>query len=226
MKTMLNTKVIWLSHVLDTNTPLFAGQKGIEITPEKSICKGDSCNTVKLTLSNHAGTHVDAPKHFLKNGETIDAYSAQDWVFQCPQLLKVKCRQADIIDSSFLQGIESLDSNMDLLFFKTGYEQYRQEEIYWSRSPGFSPELADFLHKKFPKLKAVGMDCLSLTSFCHRELGREAHKAFLSKGLRIFEDVSLQEFNNNVLLVVALPLRFVAGDGAPCTLIGWIEEVE
>ncbi len=29
-------------------------------------------NESKLTLESHTGTHVDAPKHFLKNGRSID----------------------------------------------------------------------------------------------------------------------------------------------------------
>lgn len=62
------------------------------------------------------------------------------------------------------------------------------------------------------------------SSHLHREQGLTAHKAFLEQDMLLFEDVSLKslKFDDNLEKVIALPLRFARGDGAPCSVIGFI----
>ena len=38
-----------------------------------SIATGGVCNLTALSMCAHNGTHIDAPYHFLENGETVDA---------------------------------------------------------------------------------------------------------------------------------------------------------
>ena len=38
-------------------------------------------------MSNHLGTHVDAPSHFVDQGKTLTDYEAKDWVFSHPFLV-------------------------------------------------------------------------------------------------------------------------------------------
>ena len=54
-----------------------------------------------------------------------------------------------------------------------------------------------------------------------RELGRKAHRAFLSQDIRIFEDLHLLQLTSAMKInqVIAMPLRFENADGAPCTMI-------
>jgi arylformamidase len=70
------------------------------------------------------------------------------------------------------------------------------------------------------------MDFISISSLTDRETGRQAHRAFLEKDILIIEDMKLGELEDGPVLaeVVCLPLRFVNGDGAPCTILGILEE--
>src|SRR5215216_6574365 len=48
------------------------GDPEITVTKLAEIAKGAVCNVSHLSLSAHTGTHMDAPLHFLANGETMD----------------------------------------------------------------------------------------------------------------------------------------------------------
>jgi len=212
---------IRLSHVLSTSTPAYGGGAGLSVEHVKDMSCGDSCNAVSLNISNHLGSHVDVPKHFFSDGLTVNDYDINDWVFR-----NVLC-VAGIIEQKGIVNIETIDSGLkghddvDLLLIRTGFEAFRGEDTYWKESPAFSPDLANYLKNRLPSIKAVGLDTISISSVCHREIGYEAHKEFLSRNIRIFEDLSLNAIPSATTIsqVIALPLFFEGADGAPCTII-------
>ena len=216
---------VWLSHVLSDNTPLYGGADNLQIIPEKAIQSGDSCNTSFIKMPSHAGTHVDVPKHFIADGRAIDSFSAGEWIFYDPCIIKI-----DILPGTLIEQKHIINYNMferaDFIIFKTGFENCRKDDIFWQQSPGLAAELADFLLIKCPKLRAVGMDFISISSLKHRDKGRMAHREFLQRGILIFEDMRLSELQPHTHLqkVIALPLRFKQGDGAPVTIVGVINE--
>lgn len=61
---------IWLSHITSSETPAY-GDSAFEVTNEKQLCCGDSCNTVSIKMFNHIGSHLDAPRHFIANAKTV-----------------------------------------------------------------------------------------------------------------------------------------------------------
>jgi len=213
--------------MLDERTPAYGGGAGLSILTEKSLAQGDSCNVIRMTLSNHLGSHVDAPKHFIGDGDAIDAYGPSDWVFNAPWLVDLSpVNPGAVIDPSVIDLAEGRDgrcSRTDLLLIRTGFEKWRGDEMYWRDGPGFSPDLADYLISALPHIKAIGFDCISLSSFRHRELGREAHRRFLGSNIRIFEDLALSQVSgrDSLMSVIALPLRIAGADGAPCTVLAW-----
>ena len=216
-------KLIWLSHVLEESTPLYGGARNLDIKPHQSISSGDSCNTSLLTLPSHAGTHADAPYHFLSQGRTIDSYPPETWIFQSPEILNIPTEPGQLINFSGISNSIHKENSIDLLLIRTGFEKYRSQDIYWQEGPGLGPDLANHIIKLYPKLRAIGLDCISISSMQHREEGRVAHKILLEQGLLIFEDMSLPGVGENERLerVMAFPLRFINGDGAPCTIIGF-----
>lgn len=221
---MTTTQTVWLSHVLTADTPTYNNGVGLSVQRDKQMCCGDSCNTATISLPNHLGSHVDAPRHFVAEGLAVDHYDAASWVFNQPQLVEINIAAGELITIAHLEQAEINFTDADLLLFKTNFEAFRQQKCYWQCAPGFAAELADDLLKRFPSLTAIGMDTISLTSLAHREEGRRAHRAFLTAGLRIFEDLSFVLLPKQAVLqqVVALPLRYEQADGAPCTVIGFI----
>lgn len=217
---------LWLSHVLSSDTPVYGGGSGgFEAKPDKRIEAGDSCNTSAWRLSNHVGTHVDAPLHFDSGGLSIDRFEAAFFVFRPVCLIEV-----DLLPGTFLVGkdqvLPRLKGNPSLLLIKTGMGRMRNDSAYSLDNPGLDPALGSALRENFPSLRAIGIDSISVSSWQRREAGREAHRAFLMGGendrpLLLFEDMDLQAVDekSRIEQVIALPLRVSGADGSPCTVV-------
>jgi arylformamidase len=210
---------VFLSHVLGLGTPAYGNAAGLTIEVAHSIDSGDSSNSVELKFSNHLGTHVDAPRHFIADGKSVEQYRPDDWIFSKVFVADVLVDDGGIVDVPRLESALKNVSDVDLLLVRTGFERKRGSESYWAASPGFDPSLCGYLQSRFPSLSAIGMDTISISSMMHRDMGRSAHRVFLSAGIRIFEDMSLVNAKQ-VDRVVAMPLRLADSDGAPCTVIG------
>jgi len=221
---MDKTSFIYLSYFMDAFTPLYGGGKGISVKPDRSIASGDTANTKNLVFQNHSGTHIDYPNHFFRDGLTSDAYDASYWMFQRPYLICRDIEENKIIDLSE-EELTEVPYDTDFLIFKTGFGKYREEEKYWKYNPGFAPALADKLRKKFPALKVLGMDFISLTAYQNRELGREAHRCFLGgdRPILVIEDMNLSQLVKSPKSVSCLPLMIKGLDGAPVTIVAEIQ---
>ena len=57
--------------IVDLTLPHYHGLRGVQIQPYTRLAQ-DGYNTTTLTLYSHAGTHLDAPRHFLDDGRTLD----------------------------------------------------------------------------------------------------------------------------------------------------------
>ena len=212
----------YLSYFISEKTPLYGNGTGIHLSPDKKISNGDSCNTLNLSFPNHSGTHVDFPYHFNQLGKTINDYPASYWEFDHVEIVELigKVEDCQIIDLTIFPNIENIET--DLLLIKTGYGKYRGTDRYTLLPPGLSPDLAPFLRKNFPKLRCIGLDLISVSSYSHREEGRKAHHAFLNpdKGepILLIEDMKLDiKYPPNKVIVV--PLLIDNADGSPCTVL-------
>lgn len=217
------SQYIYLSYFMDEKTPLYGGGKGISIVSERSIANGDTANTKYLAFQNHSGTHVDFPNHFFETGKTSESFSADQWIFRKPFMVKKTAEENEIITLSG-EELEKVPQDTDFLIIKTGFGKFRMEEKYWKYNPGFSPKLANILRIQFPLLRFIGMDFISLTSFQNRELGREAHRSFLGgeHPIMLIEDMDLSQLNTSPISIHCLPLMINGLDGAPVTIIAEI----
>ena len=66
------TKFIDVTVPLSAELPTFPGDPPFQVDVTHRIGNGDSYNVARMTLGTHAGTHVDAPFHFIPDGSTID----------------------------------------------------------------------------------------------------------------------------------------------------------
>ncbi|MFA6540145.1 MAG: cyclase family protein [Bacteroidota bacterium] len=216
----MNTEYIYLSHVIDEFTPSYGNRDNFTQEELSSIIKGGSANSSKwIFSSNHLGTHIDVPKHFFDDGQDILSYHAGFWIFRSARVIDIECSEGKIINQELFE--KQLSDDIDLLMIRTGYEKYRKSDKYWNDNPGLSPDLADYLRNKYKNLRAIGFDFISLTSWNHRDIGKQAHKCFLDKSspLLIIEDMSLQSLKGNIQNVTILPMRVRNSNGSPVTVI-------
>ena len=217
----------YLSYPFGALIPVYGGTA--LTTPEKikSIQNGDSANTFVFTLQNHWGTHVDAPYHFFEQGKKIIDYEAIFWIFKKPQIICFDLKPSEILTCG--DWLNKLRKETDLLLFNAGWSSQRDKNFYQSENPGIHPDVAFSLRKNFPRLRAVGIDWISVSAYQNREMGRSAHRAFLdpqgeSEPILIFEDMDLSGDLTNLLQVLAFPLRMAELDSAPCTVIGMLDD--
>ncbi|MCX6118489.1 MAG: cyclase family protein [Proteobacteria bacterium] len=219
-------QTLWLSHPWGPSCPAYGNGSKIEIIVAQSMDSGASSNSLRFSSGNHIGTHMDAPKHFVKAGRSIDTYSPRELIFLSPIVLDVNLditkRHVGVAE---LKGAIKHDQkefeNCDILLLRTGAESYRNLEKYWQDGPGIDVGVADFLRENAPKCRAIGIDSISITAFSDREKGRKVHRELLDhkNPIILFEDMALAKAIHLKSLVVA-PLRIESADGAPVTIIG------
>lgn len=212
------TVLQYISYPLSPDTPAYGGAQGFTINRRKCINHGDTCNEIQFTMSNHLGTHVDAPCHFDPSGQTLSDYLPDDWVFTSCCLVSLDMQPGDVVNAALLESCH-LNEGVDLLLIRTGMWRYRNDDAYWKKNVIFHADLGEYLKSNFPSLQAIALDAISLSSLLDREMGREAHRAILSRGIRIFEDVNLSALNKSPHSVHAYPMMIQGGDGAPVTMV-------
>lgn len=222
--------LIYLSHLLSENTPFYGGNGRVQIERVRSMADGDSSNNSGLALPAHAGTHIDAPYHFDSDGATLDTYPPEFWQAICPWLLDASCKEGEILDLDRLgETLKKIPMECDLLLLRTRAEKWRtlNSELYAERGPGVAADVANWL-RCHRRLKFIGLDFISVSSYLHREVGREAHKAFLASHesgnppVLIIEDMALSELDNSPKSVWIVPLLYSQADGAPVTVLAQI----
>ncbi|HTN73304.1 MAG TPA: cyclase family protein, partial [Methylomirabilota bacterium] len=66
-------KIYDISLSLSANTVRWVTAQPFELIERKRMSRGDSNNSSSIHSSAHAGTHVDAPFHFVPDGPTIES---------------------------------------------------------------------------------------------------------------------------------------------------------
>lgn len=215
---------IFLSYILDINTPSYGNRKKFQITKDNNIENGDLVNDSSIFTTVHMGTHIDMPYHFYKNGQTIESFDAEFWEFNKVLFIEYIFSEL-LIENELIDLLNSIqDEGYELLIVKTGMCNIRNEDRYWESNYGFSPKISEYLKLKFPKIRVFGFDTISVTSFQHREVGKLAHKGFLDpvNPILLLEDMDLKELsiNSKIQKIIIAPLRIANCDGLPCTVIG------
>lgn len=138
-------------------------------------------NAQYIQTSNHMGTHLDAPRHFMTGGKTIDQIPLE-WL--CGPGVIVDLR--DEMDDLAVYTPEMIESrvevrNGDLLILHTGWGRYAQfgeepdEVRYVHMHPGPHPDMLDWFIAK--EIKIWGVDAISTDHPMNLPIGR-----FLGKG--------------------------------------------
>src|SRR5918992_241746 len=66
-------KIYDISLSLSSNTVRWVTAQPFELIERKRMRRGDGNNSSSIHTSLHAGTHVDAPFHFVPDGSTIES---------------------------------------------------------------------------------------------------------------------------------------------------------
>lgn len=181
----------------------------VEITRIKDTNKGDSSSRVDIHISDHCGTHIDAPLHFIAGGSTIDKMPPDATV-----------GRARVIESRDKESIKveelvpyKIRRGERVLFKTSGFANYYKDNSFYEDYVYIHPDAARYLVER--GVRCVGIDYLSVGSYRHPEMNAETHKTFLNNGVYIIEGLDLSKVKPGRYDLVCLPLFLEGGDGAP-----------
>lgn len=203
-------KIYDISVPLSSNLVAFPGDPKLEITAFNDIEKGDSYNVSEIKLCSHTGTHIDAPKHFFSNGQTIDNIP----LTRCIGYAKV----FDLTGKSFIDYDDIKDLNIeknDTILFKTDNKNSMLSNTLKENFVYITETCAKYLADK--KINAVGIDYLSIESL--DSPNSIVHKTLLKSGVLIYEGIILTDVPEGKYEIVALPLKFEHGNASPTRIV-------
>lgn len=206
---------------MSTTTPAYGNGAGLKLIQTRNMSTGDTSNNHEIAMPLHLGTHMDFPFHFHPDGKKSDDYRVEDFVFQKVGI--VCCNESSdyLIEPTHLT-VNNIDKEVEFILIKTNYSQYRGTEKYWNYGLGIHKSVAGFLKDKFPKLKGIGFDLISLNSYQQRMHGREAHVEFLfNHDLLIVEDMNLSEVDSQTKIseMILSPWWIDGVDGLPVNVL-------
>lgn len=222
---------ICLSHIIRQETPSYGNRDYVHIKYNSSIKNGETANTSSWIFSNnHIGTHMDSPYHFCEQGKKTYDIPVRDYFYEHVMVVDLPCTEAHLIGTDDFEQFNlnlKESQNVELILIRTGFEEYRNMDKYWNDNPGLSAELAGYFRECFPKLRCVGFDFISLTSWKFREEGRKSHRSFLcpdqgKREILVIEDMSLKNIDDPLKRVIVAPLFVEDGNGGAVTVFAEI----
>lgn len=183
------------------------------ITDMMSMAKGDIMNVTAISMCSHFGTHVDAPRHYVADGTSVDQLR--------PDILIGPCRVVaymgkEHIPASFIQKLDL--EGVDRLLIKTANSIVLGEQKFYEDYIALTPEAAQLLVEK--GLKLLGVDGYSIGPF-DPTLGIPVHSTFLGAGPDqvAIEEVDLSNVDPGDYQLIVLPMRLTGLEAAPARVL-------
>jgi len=204
-------KIHDVSLVLRPDMVTWPGEPGPRLEPLRRISKGDTANVSVVSFSDHAGTHVDPPLHFIEGGNTADRLPLDALVGPCRVL---EFTEQGHVSEEWLRSA-GIPARTERLLFKT------RNSARWADPTG--PFTRDFTTINASaaawcvahRVKLVGIDYLSIEPQGPEKAGYPVHKTLLGAGVVIVEGLDLRGVGPGVYDLVCAPLKIEHGDGAP-----------
>ncbi len=221
------TQIFDLTHTMSPETPVFPILEPMQIVQRFTIGNPYPFNINDLTLSEHTGTHMDAPVHFMNGGETIDQIAPSRF-FAPLAVISIESRAARDHDAELtvddIRGWERQHGRLPdgaFVAMRSGWDRRvgdsqqflnadAQGALHW---PGFSADAAQFLTEQ-RDIVGAGVDTLSLDVGTSADF--VAHQTLLPAGkygLELMANLASVPPAGATLIVGAM--KHLGGTGGP-----------
>ena len=202
-----------ISLSISPNLPTWPGDPGLQLEQYESMEKGALYNATRISSSVHLGTHVDAPRHFINDGYTVeqiplDVLTGPCYVVQLPDGIEA-------ITSEVLDRTE-IGSEMKRVLFGTSNSHYwaKEESKFQTDFVAVTEDGAEWLVERGVQL--VGIDYLSIAPYIEPI---PTHEVLLKAGVVVVEGLNLSNIMRGFYDLYCLPLKIAGSDGAPARAI-------
>jgi arylformamidase len=222
-----------VSPVLSPELPMWFLYQPPEVKPLFTIdTAGFAANL--LTLAEHSGTHVDAPAHFVADGDTA-AEIPVDALFLRPfkkfDLSRAGLGPADLVTAAHLEaagaaaGIE-LEAG-DVAVLELGWDRYlpggseARDPSWWgSNQPGLDHDACTFVAEAGAVAVASDTAAADVAVKDGQIASGHGHSDhFLPRGILIVEGLQGLAGVPATGLIAALPLKIAGGTGSPLRIV-------
>ena len=172
------------------------------------------CNLTNLSLSAHTGTHMDAPRHFIADGDTMESMPLDAVIGPC-RVIEIRNQRVITVEELQLHKprrgerilFKTRNSTKSWKLAKTG--TFDEKFVY------IPAETARYLVER--GVMTIGVDYLSVGGW--QKDATECHQILLGAKVWIIEGLDLSKVKPNKYDLICLPLKILGSDGAPARAI-------
>jgi arylformamidase len=206
-----------LTHLIYPEMQTYPGEPQPEFQPFFKLGR-NKVNVTRLIMSSHTGTHVDAPKHFISNGDSVNEIPLDKFMGEAVTL--------DMSTKSIGQGITNVDLDTyskivnggDIILIYTGTSDcWNKDENIRQNFTYLEPSAAKWIVDH--KIKCIGIDSFSVEKYGFKD--GLAHKTLLSNKVGIIEgvNVNMKQCLGKRMFLICLPLFLKDIDGSPARVV-------
>lgn len=200
-------RIVDLTQPIEPGMSVYPGDPEVRFQAHSDYAEHGFCVT-GLELGTHAGTHLDAPAHFLPDGVTVEALSLEK------VLGPARVIDLDDLNTPFAAG--------ERVLLRSGWGKRWGEADYFTGFPGMSADLAERLAAA--PVALVGLETPTLHPVWEEDA--RLHRLLLERGIVLVENLTNLEALPERFGLAALPLPLRGLDGSPCRVVAWVEAAD
>jgi arylformamidase len=190
-------------------SPVFPGDTAYQQLWTATLAPGCPVNVSALTLSPHLGAHADAPLHYDPTGAAVGALDLMPYLGPCRVIHAIA--PGPLIEWHHLA--HALKNLPPRLLVRT-YQRMPVDQ--WDPNlSAFAPETLERLADLGVLL--VGIDSASIDPADSKTL--PSHQVIRQRGLRVLENLVLDDIPEGDYELIALPLKLMLADASPVRAI-------
>lgn len=197
---------LWdISPPVQPGAPVFPGDTPYQQQWSAIIGPGCPVNVSAITLSPHVGAHADAPLHYDPTGQTAGAMDLAPFIGPCRVIHAIGC--GPLIEWRHLS--HALADLPPRVLVRT-YAQMpvdRWDGALAAYAPDTVKRLADL------GVQLIGIDTASIDPADSKAL--DSHQVIRQRGLRVLENLVLDDVPEGDYELIALPLKLMTADASP-----------
>ncbi|MDT7831956.1 cyclase family protein [Flavobacteriaceae bacterium S356] len=237
------SKIIDLTYTFSKETIYWVTAREFELDV---VYKGDTDKGYFYAANNfataeHGGTHIDAPIHFSKTGQTVEEIPLNRLMGNA---IKVDVSTNALNNPDYLVSIKDFEDweakegkipDGSIVILETGFSRYYPDKVKYMGTdkrgehavkelhfPGLSPEAAQWLVDN-RNIHAIGIDTPSI-DYGQSEYFK-SHVILLSKNIPAFENVAnVAQLPTKGFQIIALPMKIKDGTGSPLRIIAVLNQ--
>jgi arylformamidase len=202
------TLKIWdISPAVDERSEVFPGDTGYSQQLHFSLAPDCPVNVNRLTLSPHTGAHADAPLHYASGEAAIGAVDLPPYLGPCRV---IHCLDGGplVVPAQLAHALHNLPARVLLRTSRAASQS-------WASFSALAPATLALLASK--NIVLVGIDTPSVDPAASQDL--PCHHLLLERGLRVLENLVLDDVPEGDYELIALPLKLMRADASPVRAI-------